>query len=193
MQVAATILKEFPNHYQGYHTLGVLWYHHPDKTRERSTRVKEILGRALEVNPDSQFSIQYLAYIHFDERDYRTALTYYQKTDRAFFEGHDQHWRWLKAWESMIACRIHLSPESRPFDEILKFISAYNEAAARDEGPAVQWELWRALRSLTQPYRTHYAAIIDEVRDFLIKSGNEFVLKKEPDQCSNSPGVSDQV
>ena len=141
MQVSAAILKDFPNHYQGYHTLGVLWYHHPDKTPERSTKVKEFLNHALELNPSSQFSIQCLAYIYFDERDYQTALAYYQKTDRAYFEGEDQHWCWLKAWESMIACRIHLSPESMPFDEIRKFISAFNEAEARDESPKGQWEL----------------------------------------------------
>src|SRR4051812_39312918 len=73
MRAAQRLLETHRDHYQTYHALGVLWYHHPDKSSERTAKVKELLSHALALNPDSQFSIQYLAYIHFDERDYRTA------------------------------------------------------------------------------------------------------------------------
>ena len=178
MRTAQVLLKKFPDHYQAFHTLGVLWYHHPDKTPARASKVKELLKRALELNPASQFSIQYLAYVYFDERDYRTALGYYEQTDRKFFESEDQLWRWLKAWECSIACRIHLEPASLSTDEIQAFIGAYHETETEDESPKVQWELWESLQSLSPEYRARHAEIIATVREFIIASGNEFVLEK---------------
>jgi tetratricopeptide (TPR) repeat protein len=103
---ASRLLEIAPDYYNTYHLLGLLWYHHPDRDSKRSRRIKTFLIRAVELAPqESQFSVQYLGYIHFDEADYTEALKWFEQTDEDYFERDDKRWRWLKARELALVCR----------------------------------------------------------------------------------------
>src|SRR5690349_21298507 len=64
------LLEEIaPDYFNTFHVQGVLWYHHPDRTPERSQKIRHYLLAALRLNPRSQFTSHYLGCIFFDEGD----------------------------------------------------------------------------------------------------------------------------
>lgn len=91
-----------------HHLLGLCWYHHPDKSPERSISIRSSLQNALVIDPLHPFANQYLGYINFDEAYYEEALKYFNATNHAFLISIEQKWRSLKTIELAIVCKLRL-------------------------------------------------------------------------------------
>jgi tetratricopeptide (TPR) repeat protein len=105
---AQQLIRRCTNDADFFHLLGLAWYHHPDKSKERSAAIRDAWRRALDIDPHHQFANQYLGYINFDEADYETALKHFRNTDHEFFISIHQKWRSLKAIELAFVCELRL-------------------------------------------------------------------------------------
>ena len=138
---ASRLLELAPDYHNKYHLHGLLWYHHPDKNQQRSQRTKQFLRRAVDLSPtDSQFSVQYLGYIHFDEDNYAEALKWFEQTDEDYFERDDRRWRWLKARELALVCRGKIGHRI-DLEQARSLASEYVRAERENHNPALPTEI----------------------------------------------------
>ena len=166
-----------PDYFNTFHVQGVLWYHHPDKTSERSQQAKHYLIQALRLNPKSQLTIHYLGCIHFDEGDFSGALGYFSQTDRQYWETEGKRWRWLKAWECQIVCKARMDINSVSFCEIRKFTEACMRAhQAEYADPAVPFEVWSFVTSDYARSHPEYARIRSHLEKFVEDIDHGFLL-----------------
>ena len=175
---AAGLLELAPDYHNTYHLHGLLWYRHPDKGENRSRKIKEYLNRAVSMNlQESQFSIQYLGYIHFDEKNYSEALKWFERTDEAYFEEDDKRWRWLKARELALVCRGRIDRRV-DLEEARSLAAEYICAEEEDHCPANPSEVSEFARDAIDDQLEDCEAFAAVVVFMLKESNMEFLIDR---------------
>jgi hypothetical protein len=178
---AQDLIRRCPDDADFRHLLGLAWYHHPDKSAERSAAIRDALHRALDIDPCHQFANQYLGYINFDEADYETALNHFRNTDHDFFISIQQKWRSLKAIELAFVCELRLG-QSVNLAALNAFFDDYLAEERRDiPNTVVTLELRRCAEWLfdqsgdvSQPPLNAIARFLDAAGDLSRSDHSEF-------------------
>lgn len=133
IRFAESLVVAYPDEADAHHMLGLAWYHYPSGASFRSWRCRESLQRAVALEPDHQYALQFLAYLAFDQERYDEALTLQTRLDDQYFIERDQEWRALKNLETRVVCQIRLKRESIPASDFTRFADWYRDARSREE------------------------------------------------------------
>ena len=119
--------------HDAHHMLGLAWYEYPGSSSVRSWRCKNSFERALKLDPNHQYALQYLAYLAFDQERYRDVLEISKRLEHAYFIERDQEWRALKNEETSLVCKIRLEPDVFPASQFEAFVLWFLDARKREE------------------------------------------------------------
>jgi hypothetical protein len=113
------------------HLAGLCWYDHPEASDRRSRLTRSYLERAVQLNPSHQFARVFLAYHHGDEGRYQESLDCLAALDYDYFTQMGQSWRNLKTDELKLACRLYLSSQDTPRDDMRQLADQIDRLAER--------------------------------------------------------------
>ncbi len=130
--LAESLVARFPHSAEAHHMLGLAWYDFPSSASVRSWRCRMALEKAVLIEPDHQYAIQYLAYLAFDQERYGDALALQARLRHSYFIERDQEWRALKNAETRLVCRIRLNPAEFPSEDFAEFRRWYFDARNRE-------------------------------------------------------------
>ena len=133
IRLAESLIERYPDDSDAHQMLGLAWYYFPGSSSWRSWHCRRALERALAIDPDHQFALQYLAYLKFDQERYGEALELLARLGTDDFKELGQEWRALKSCEMMLVCRIRLDPHTFPQEDFDAFASWFQDARAREE------------------------------------------------------------
>ncbi|SKA84013.1 hypothetical protein SAMN02745166_00974 [Prosthecobacter debontii] len=130
--LAESLVRRFPHEADAHHLLGIAWYEYPCASSYRSWRCKSSLMKAVQIEPDHQYALQYLAYLAFDQERYDEALKFQQQLKHDYFIERDQEWRALKNAETSLVCKVRICSDELPEQEFSAFCTWYLDAEKRE-------------------------------------------------------------
>lgn len=133
IRFAESLVVAHPDEADAHQMLGLAWYHYPSSASFRSWRCRESLQRALALEPDHQYALQFLAYLAFDQERYDDALSLQARLRDQYFIERDQEWRALKNLETRVVCQIRLDRDSFPTADFTRFANWYRDARSRED------------------------------------------------------------
>jgi tetratricopeptide (TPR) repeat protein len=163
-----------------WYLLGLIWYCFPSDDQERSINCETALKRAIELNPDDNWSNMYLGHLYFDEKKYEIALHQFEKVSSKYFDDLDLHWRVLKLEELTLCCKLYLNFNRIEDVEIEKYAKKCEKT---DESEYVfSLEILRCVLELSQKPevdKSKLKRLFLRLKKMLKKSDNEDVFVKE--------------
>lgn len=163
-----------------WYLLGLIWYCFPSDYKKRSINCESALKKAIELNPNDNWSNMYLGHLYFDEKKFDIALYQFEKISCKYFDELDLHWRVLKLEELILCCKLYLGFDRIKDVEIEKYAKKCEKTD--ESGYVFPLEIMRCVLELSEKSEVDMSKlkrIFLRLKKMLKKSDNEEVFVKE--------------